>query len=429
MDPIDALLGLERFGMKPGLDVIRRLTTAAGHPDHAYRSILVAGTNGKGSVVAMLDSLLRAAGHRVGRYTSPHLTSLRERFVVDGTPITDHGLRQEAAGFFVTVERLLQRGELVEPPTFFEATTAIALSWFQREVVDLAVLEVGLGGRLDATNVVAPIASVITGIALDHEDYLGNTLEAIAFEKAGIIKPGTVVVTTETTPATVAVFETTCQRLGARLIRALADTRLEPAAHDPSPTRSVVTPQRSYPPITLGLAGAHQWTNALGAIRLAEEIVGLGVPIDEDAIVTGLSRVSWPGRLETVTLDDGNQVLLDAAHNPAAAASLARYLRDAFPNRLPIVCAVMNDKDVEGIADALATAATCLVCTAPRNRRAVTPETLAARVRERVTSVPVIAVARPRDALKTGWRHGALVCVTGSVFLVGELRETLTLRS
>ncbi|MEE2637498.1 MAG: cyanophycin synthetase [Acidobacteriota bacterium] len=429
MDPIDALLGLERFGIKPGLDVIRRLTEAAGHPDHAYRSIHVAGTNGKGSVVAMLDSLLRAAGHRVGRYTSPHLTSLTERFVIDGTPITDHELRQEAAGVFVIVDRLLQRGELHEPPTFFEATTAIALSWFQREAVELAVLEVGLGGRLDATNVVTPIASVITAIALDHEDYLGNTVEAIAIEKAGIIKPDTVVVTTETTPGVVAVLETTCRRLGARLIRAGDDTRLEPAAHNPSPTRRVVTPRRSYPPIALGLVGAHQWTNALGAIRLAEEIVGLGVPVDQDAIVTGLSRVSWPGRLETITLSDGNRVLLDAAHNPAAAAALAEYLRATFPNRLPIVCAVMNDKDVEGIADALATAATCLVCTAPGSRRALPPETLAARVRERVPSVPVIGVERPQDALEAAWRHATLVCVTGSVFLVGELRETLTLGS
>ena len=277
MDSLEALFALERFGIKPGLDTIRRLLGAMGDPQSSYRTVIVAGTNGKGSVVAMADSALRAAGHRVGRYTSPHLRILTERFVIDGTAITEGALRLEAAALHERVDRLLSEGRLRQPPTFFEATTAIALSWFRRMGVDLALLEVGLGGRFDATNIVTPIAGVITPIGLEHRQYLGDTIDAIATEKAGVIKPGMVVVTTETTPAVVSLFEETCRQRGARLVRVGEETTVRVSQVGDRPEVQVTTLKRAYPTFRLGLAGAHQVSNATGAIGLLEALSDKGL--------------------------------------------------------------------------------------------------------------------------------------------------------
>ena len=425
MDSLDALFALERFGIRPGLDTIRLLTRAMGDPQSSYRIVIVAGTNGKGSVVAMADTALRAAGHRVGRYTSPHLQSLAERFVVDGEAISERELCREAAQLHERVDQLQADGQLQHAPTFFEATTAIALSWFRRTGVDLALLEVGLGGRLDATNVVTPIAGVITAIGLEHQQHLGDTLEAIALEKAGVIKAGMVVVTTETTPALVALFEETCQQRGARLVRADVGTTVRIALSGDRPEIQVTTPQCAYPPFRLGLVGAHQVSNATGAIRLLEELSNAGIPVDVDAIVTGLSTVVWPGRLELVQVGDRGAILLDAAHNPAAATALSTYLRATFPTGLPIVLGTMRDKDVDGIVDALTPCATRFVCTAPDTPRAVPTLELADRVRRRAGSTPVTANITPWHAVEVAWRGSRTVCVTGSIVLVGEVRSAL----
>ena len=424
-DPLNRLRGLERFGIRPGLDTIRRLTAAVGDPQAAYPSIIVAGTNGKGSVAAMIDSALRAGGYRAGRYTSPHLTSMTERFTVAGTEIEEAALRDEAAEVLRQADRLLRAGGLDHPPTFFEAATAAALSWFRRAAVDVAVLEVGLGGRLDATNVVTPAAGVVTAIGLDHREHLGDTLEAVAAEKAGIVKPGMVVVTTEAAPPALAVIDDACRRRGARLVRAAEDTEIAVRGDGPRPRIEVATPRRRYPAFTLGLAGAHQRSNAAGAIRLLEELAHRGLPVGADAIVRGLSDVAWPGRLDLVRVPGRGAVLLDAAHNPAAAAALARHLREAFPDRLPVVCAVMRDKDVDGIVDRLAPCASRIVCTAPDNPRATPPRALADRVRRRAPALPVTAEDDARQALETAWRTADTVCATGSIFLVGELLAAL----
>lgn len=429
IDPLEALTKLERFGVRPGLGPIRLLTAALGAPQTAYRSIIVAGTNGKGSVVAMTDRALRAAGHRVGRYTSPHLITLAERFVVDGTEIPEHELRYEATQLHTQVDRLLTAGRLTQPPTFFEATTAMALSWFRRTGVELALLEVGLGGRLDATNVVTPVAGVITPIALDHQQYLGDTVEAIAVEKAGVIKPGMVVVTTETAPAVVAVFEETCRRRGARLVRAEQGTAIRVAPTGHRSKIGVTTPGHAYPGFRPGLAGAHQRSNAVGAIRLLEELAGIGIPVGVDAIVTGLSTVVWPGRLDLAEVAGRGTILLDAAHNPAAAAALAAYLRGAFPGGLPIVLSVMDDKDVSGIVERLAPCATRIVCTAPKTARAVPARVLAQRVRHLAGSTPVTADHDSWGALEAAWCGSQTVCATGSIFLVGEVLAKLRAES
>ena len=425
MDSLDALFALERFGIRPGLDTIRLLVRAMGDPQSSYRTVIVAGTNGKGSVVAMADTALRAAGHRVGRYTSPHLQVLAERFVVDGTAIPERELRREAARLHEQVEGLRATGRLRHLPTFFEATTAIALSWFRRTGVNLALLEVGLGGRFDATNIVTPIAGVITAIGLEHRQYLGDTLEAIAAEKAGVIKAGMVVVTTETTPAIVALFEETCRQRGARLVRADDGTTVRVARVGDRTEIQVTTPRRRYPSFRLGLAGVHQVSNATGAIRLLEALSDMGIPVGADAIVTGLSTVVWPGRLELVTVGDRGAILLDAAHNPAAAAALATYLRATFPTGLPIVLGAMRDKDLNGIVGALAPCATRFVCTAPDTPRAVPAIELTERVRRRAASTPVTADPTPWHAVETAWRGSRTVCVTGSIVLVGEVRSAL----
>ena len=424
-DPLDRLLGLERFGIRPGLDTIRRLTAALGDPQAAYPSIIVAGTNGKGSVTAMIDSALRAAGYRAGRYTSPHLTSITERFTVDGAEIGEEALREEADRVLGRASALVRAGGLDAPPTFFEAATAVALSWFRRAEVDVAVLEVGLGGRLDATNVVTPAAGVVTSIGLDHREHLGDTLEAVAAEKAGIVKPGMVVVTTETAPPALAVIDDACRRRGARLVRAGEDTTIAPRGDGPRPRIEVATPRRRYPAFRLGLAGAHQRSNAAGAIRLLEELAHRGLPVGPEAVVRGLADVAWPGRLDLVRAPGRGAVLLDAAHNPAAAAALARHLREAFPGRLPVVCAIMRDKDADGIVDRLAPCASRIVCTAPDNPRATPARALADRVRRRAPGLPVTAEDDPRRALETAWRAADTVCATGSIVLVGELLAAL----
>ena len=424
-DPLDRLRGLERFGIRPGLDTIRRLMAALGDPQAAYPSIIVAGTNGKGSVAAMIDSALRAAGYRTGLYTSPHLTSITERFTAGGVEIRESALREEAAGVLRRADELLRTGGLTHPPTFFEAATAIALSWFRQAAVDAAVVEVGLGGRLDATNVLAPAAGVITSIGLDHREHLGDTLEAVAAEKAGIVKPGMVVVTTETAPAAVAVIDDACRRRGARLVRAAEDTEIALRREGPRPRIEVTTPRRRYPAFPLGLAGAHQRSNAAGAIRLLETLADAGLPVSAEAVVRGLSDVAWPGRLDLVRAPGRGAVLLDAAHNPPAAAALARHLRDAFPGRLPIVAAVMRDKDADGIIDRLAPCASRFVCTAPGNPRAIPARALADRVRSRAPGLPVTARDDPRRALEAAWGAADTVCATGSIFLVGELLAAL----
>ncbi|MDP6581734.1 MAG: cyanophycin synthetase, partial [Vicinamibacterales bacterium] len=334
-------------------------------------------------------------------------------------------LRREAAQLHEQVDQLLTDGQLLQPPTFFEATTAIALSWFRRAHVELALLEVGLGGQFDATNIVTPIAGVITPIGLEHRQQLGDTVEAIAAEKAGVIKPGMVVVTTETTPAIVTLFEEVCRRQGARLVRSDDGSSVHVASRGDHPEIQVTTPRHAYPSFRLGLAGAHQVSNAIGAIRLLEALADMGVPVGVDATVTGLTGVVWPGRLELVQVGDRGAILLDAAHNPAAATALASYLQATCPAGLPIVFGAMDDKDIEGIVAALGGCATRFVCTAPDTPRAVRADALAERVRRRAGSTPVTVERTPWRAIETAWVGSQTVCVTGSIFLVGDVLSAI----
>lgn len=405
MDAVAFLFSLEHLGMKFGLESITRLCEALGNPQASFRSVLIAGTNGKGSVVAMVEAALRAGGHRTARYTSPHLERIEERYTIAGREVTTAALEEAAATVQAAVERLVRAGQLEGPPTFFECATAIAFELFRRERVDIAVLEVGLGGRLDATNVVTPSAVAITSIDFDHQAQLGNTLESIAREKAGIIRPGIPVVCGMLPEVAERVIGEACAALGARLVRAEDLTRAQA--------------------LPLGLAGRHQTANAAVALCLLDELDDLGVRVNGDAVREGFRTVTWPGRLERFTYR-GADVLVDAAHNPAGARALAEYLRDKGWTDPTLVFGALRDKDVEGMLGVLAPVCGAIVCTTAPSPRALPAPDVAAIARA-LAPPPVRVTAQPDPglALAEACRPGARVVIAGSIFLIGLVRGIL----
>ena len=272
MDALQYLFSLEKFGIKFGLANIATLAAALGDPQTHFKSILIAGTNGKGSVTAMTDCALHASGVKVGRYTSPHLVRLEERFSIDGSPVDAAVLVGLVEEMRRLIDELLAKGSLESPPTFFEVTTAIAFEIFRRARVEVAVLEVGLGGRLDSTNIVQPIAAAITSIAFDHEQYLGNTLAAIAAEKAGVIRRGIPVVVGPVPAEARDVVVSMCELSGAEFVEADAGVQIESTSDGGRTSIRLTTPRRDYGRVPLGLRGDHQVPNAVVAVRLLEEL-------------------------------------------------------------------------------------------------------------------------------------------------------------
>jgi dihydrofolate synthase/folylpolyglutamate synthase len=423
-DPIDYLFGLEPLGIKFGLDSITAICAALDDPQHAYHSVLVAGTNGKGSVTAFVDTALRRAGYAAARYTSPHLTRLEERFVIGGAPVSRADLRAAAARVRSAVEALRAAGTLAAHPTFFEATTAVGFELFRRAGIEVAVLEVGLGGRLDATNVVTPLVAVITSIALDHERLLGATIAEIAFEKAGVIKPDGLVIAGDLPDDARETIARVARDRGATLVAAAGGATVDARQDAGETIFSATTPAGRYGPLRLALRGRHQAANALVAIRTLEAVGERGLRIGHDAIVGALETTSWPGRLQRLAVP-GGEVVLDAAHNPSGASALASYLGETWPGGLPIVFGAMHDKDVRGMLAALLPCASRLVVTAPRIRRAMPCDELAAIARELAPDLRIDARPLARDALAIALEAGRVVCACGSIFLVGELLEQL----
>ena len=417
---LDYLFQLEQFGIKFGLENIGAIVDRLGHPERAYRTVHIAGTNGKGSVAAMLDAALRAAGRRSARYTSPHLIDLRERFFIDGQAVSAEALDGAIGDLRRHIDALRADGTLVVQPTFFEVTTAIAFELFRRAAVDIAVIEVGLGGRLDATNVVSPEVSVITSIAFDHEQYLGTTLQQIALEKAGIIKPGVPVVVGQLDRELDDVIEQAARERAAPVVRAWDGVEIEYGVGvDGDPIR-LRTPTHDYGEVVLALRGTHQVGNAVVAVRVLEL---LGVP--PAAVVQGLTGVSWPGRLDVRRFADGREAILDAAHNPAGAVALASYLKMRPGDRPPLVFAAMRDKDIDAMLRALVPAVGALVLTRASTRRAADPVALAARARAMSPELPVLVEPSPHDALAAAWRLSRRIVVAGSIFLLGDVLRDL----
>jgi dihydrofolate synthase/folylpolyglutamate synthase len=417
-----------RFGVKFGLETMRALVAEMGHPERAYPSLLVAGTNGKGSVAAYCDAALRASGQRTGRYTSPHLVRVNERITVNGRDIGDRDLEAAVGTVRDAAERLVRRGTLEAHPTFFEVLTAAAFVHFRRRKVDVAVLEVGLGGRLDATNVAEPLASAIVSIDYDHEVYLGRTLAAIAGEKAGVLREGrSTVVGPLDAEARRAVVER-ARTIGARVVNATRGIRLRPALRStpsaPAGAFDLETPSARY----VGLRpfpGAHQRHNLLVAIRLLEEAKRAGLAVDLRRLPRAVAAARWPGRLQRVP--GRPPLLLDGAHNPAGARALAAHLRQGPP--LVLLFGAMSDKDLRAMASTLFPLAAEVVLTRPRIDRAATPSELArraGRLAARAHREPGVARALAL-ARRLALAHGetTTVVVAGSLYLVGAVTEIL----
>jgi dihydrofolate synthase/folylpolyglutamate synthase len=410
-----------RFGMKFGLDTMRALVAEMGHPERAYPCLLVAGTNGKGSVAAYCDAALRASGLRTGRYTSPHLVRVNERITVDGREISDRDFATAVRAVRDAADRLVRRRVLEAHPTFFEVLTAAALAHFRRLQVDVAVLEVGLGGRLDATNVVEPLASAIVSIAFDHEVYLGRSLASIAAEKAGVMREGRATVVGPLPQEARRAVRARAQVVGAHVVEALRDARLGgPRTGTGRPRFDLVTPSASYRGL-LALPGEHQRDNLLVAIRLLEEAKRAGLGVKLARVAGAVAGTRWPGRLQRIPGEPA--IVLDGAHNPAGARALAAHLSGG-PSFV-LVFAAMADKDVRGLARALFPLASEIVLTTPRVSRAASPGELArrsgrlARRAHRERSVARALRLARRLARARGPRTE--VVVAGSLYLVGAV--------
>ena len=407
-DPLDYLFSLERLGMKFGLENISALCAARSHPERSFASVLVAGTNGKGSVTAMVHRALLEAGVRTARYTSPHLERLEERFVIGSKEVETERLRAAAGRVRDAVDLLQRTGRLDTPPTFFECATAVAFELFREAGVQLAVLEVGLGGRLDATNVVAPIATAITSIGFDHQTLLGDTLESIAFEKAGIVRPGVPLVCGDLPPEAERVVAEICGERGAPMIRASSECG---------------DLRRWIGDAPLALAGRHQRGNASVAVCLLRQLDGADMAVSDGSIRAGLTDVSWPARLERLRHGTA-EVLLDAAHNPDGARALATYLIEEGWSGCALVFGAMRDKAVAEMLAALAPVCSTLISTTADSPRAL-PAAALAEIARAAGPWTVTAIEGPRDALEEATRRFPRVVVAGSIFLTGPVRGIL----
>jgi dihydrofolate synthase/folylpolyglutamate synthase len=388
---IKYLYDLRRFGLKFGLENTRRLAAQAGDPQNRLRFIHVAGTNGKGSTCAFLESVYRAAGLKVGLFTSPHLISFRERIQINRELISETDVARLVAEF---------GGDAYF--TFFEAVTIMALKYFAARQCDLVIWETGLGGRLDATNIVTPLACAITNVQLDHEEWLGRTIPEIAFEKAGIIKPGVPIVTAADEPALRVIRETAAER-GAPL--------------------TVVGPLESY---ELGLAGAHQHLNAAVALA-AIRAVAPQLPVPESALRRGFKDALWAGRLQTITRPNGQRILIDGAHNPDGARALADSLSTQSDAARPaLILGAMADKDWLGICQILAPLASKLLFCPVSSGRSADPHHMAESCRRAQHAAPVFVCESLADAMERVVAD-PFVVVTGSLHFIGEAMERLGL--
>jgi len=423
-ETIDYLFGLSSVGIKLGLRRIRVLLEALGSPQHRMRTVLVAGTNGKGSVAAMIHAALGAAGLKAGRYTSPHIVDFEERIVADRELIPRSEVARIATRLRTLVRDLVAEGRLESHPTYFELVTAMALEHFVNQGVEVAVLEVGLGGRFDATNATDPDLSVITRVALDHTGFLGNTLRQVAFEKAGIIRARRPVVTSCESGETLDVIREVAGRCGADLRVAAEQCRrsaVRPLAAG-GYRFDLETPAGTYEGLELSLAGEHQLENATAAVLALETLAGQGLPLDDAAIRAGLASVSWPGRLELVPGEP--PLLYDCAHNPDGARSLTGHLDREVKQPVTLLFGVMGDKNVEEMMSVLFPRAEQVVITRPEQKRALDPEE-AARIGGRYA----VALHRePDPGLALGMARrlagpDGLVLVAGSIFLVSDVKK------
>jgi dihydrofolate synthase / folylpolyglutamate synthase len=407
-EAVQYLYSLQKYGIKFGLSKTSNVLKSMGNPHLGQKYIHIAGTNGKGSVSAMLESVLMKAGMKVGFYSSPHLVRFTERFRINRKEIS----QSKTTGL---VNELMDAIDPSQPPTFFEATTAMALSHFAREKTDISIMEVGMGGRLDATNVIKPLVSVITNISLEHQNFLGSRLIDIAGEKAGIIKKGVDMVTAATQPSVITLFREICEVKKAGFLRLGKDFRYRSKGSEISYFGMKHTLRGLMP----GLQGRYQNRNTALALAVIEILETKGYRISEKTIIDGLRETVWPGRLQTVSRDP--LVILDGAHNPGAARELADSIKGFSRDRLIAVLGIMEDKDINNIIRLISSFADYIICTKPDYYRAAEPGRLirevsaAGKQGEVVDTLPgaiekAKAMASSRD----------MILITGSLFTVGE---------
>jgi len=406
VEAINLLHGLRMFGAKPGLDTTRRLAGLVNSPQNRLRFIHVAGTNGKGSTCAMLESIYRAAGLRVGLFTSPHLVSFTERIQVNRQPIAEN----DVARFVQEIQPFLKQFPAEAHPTLFEVVTVMALRHFAEQRCDLVIWETGLGGRLDATNIVTPLASVITNIGLDHQQWLGDTHEKIAAEKAGIIKPGVPVITAAEP---------------GRGLEVIAD-----AAHQLDSQLTVIDRNDAcgafLDEARLPLLGEHQRLNAAVAVATVRAVESR-IPVAQEMILAGLSRVQWPGRMQLATTPGGQTVLLDGAHNIHSVEALAAAFTQQFPTTQPaMILGVLADKDWRQLAETLAPLARRILLVPVNSERTLHPAELLPACRAANPAASAEVCESLADALARS-KDEPFLLITGSLYLIGEAMERLQL--
>jgi len=412
---LDYLYHLEKFGMIFGLTQVERILNAVGNPHKEIQAIHVGGTNGKGSTAAMMGSILQREGYRVGLYTSPHLIRFTERIKVNGKEIEE----DEVAALTRWMKKEIESAGIVPPFTFFDFTTAMALHYFNQKLVDLAILEVGLGGRLDSTNVVDPLISVVTNVAKDHEEYLGNTILKIAKEKAGIIKKRRPFITAASQPRVLRLFSKICQEKRSPYFRVGKEFRYVRTGDGDFDYEGL---NRKLWGVHLNLKGSHQVINATAALGAMEVLENLGYRVSTEALVDGLREVEWPGRLEMVSASP--RVILDGAHNPAGALALKESLKKEFQyQHLILLVGIMKDKNSRSMLHLLAPLADHIILTKPHTDRATPPPLLKKTLGWNGKNAEVeedLKKAIDRGLSLT--REEDLLCITGSLYTVGEAR-------
>ncbi len=426
-DTIDYLYALQKHGIKMALSNSFRLMENMGNPHRKLRTVHVAGTNGKGSTSVFIASMLSAAGYRVGLYTSPHLVSFTERVRINGEEITEERVVELAQRVRKGNSGLIAAdGPGAMSPTFFEVTTAVAFTYFAEEGVDIAVIEVGMGGRLDSTNVITPLVSVITNIDLEHTEFLGSTLEQIAGEKAGIIKHGVPVITGAEQPEAIGVIEREAAAKSARIFLQAKDFLPENVMSGPELIFDYRGLKARYEGLRLQMLGRHQVDNACLALAAVECLRDAGITVDEPAVRRGLQLAHWEGRMERVA--EGPDLYLDGAHNPASAKKLAATIRELKPSyrKLVLVIGILGDKDYRGIISEIVPLADRVVVTKPQYSRALDVHVLAGEIRKlhaAVTAAETVgkAIIMARD----GTSADDLILVTGSLYTVGDARALL----
>lgn len=426
-DVLSKIHGMQKFGIKPGLERIKKLLEILDNPHDGIQVIHVAGTNGKGSTSAMIDSILRAHGFRVGLYTSPYLEVFNERIRLNGENISDEDLIKHAKKVFNAVDIMEKEG--MESPTEFEVVTAIGFSYYKEKSVDFLVLEVGMGGRLDATNVVYPLVSVITPISFDHKEYLGDTLEKIAKEKCGIIKKNIPVVTSLQEKEALNVIENTCRETGSKLYKVGEHIKFKPISNSLlGQAFKLHSIKNFYENLQITLLGEHQLLNASTAVGAVEVLSDYGIEINKGKVALGLKGAKWAGRFEI--LREEPYIIIDGAHNEAGFEVLKKSIISYFNDKRKIfVLGILKDKDYRRMLEIIAPIADKIITTKPDSPRALSSKELKEAIKC-VTSknIPIESEDDINKAVEIALNIAAkddVIIFAGSLYMIGKVREIL----